>query len=402
MIKKIATIMALALGLSMVSMVPASAVAGAACDLGAGNDVTIVLTDGATAAIGVDDDGHVWCDDDNGVSVDAFADEDLGDEIDDVSVTGTGTIIVVLDDTSGDAADFGVIDDFEIEIDGTISFDGSAVEDDSLSVTLGSSTFSLNGFGGFYEDDDVSLVEFLDGERSDTFNASSADVELDVTLSEGGYDVVYGGSDDDTVTVSSDDRSTVFGNDGDDTLTDNGDDTCNTFYGGDDHDDIVLDGDNCDVAFPGAGNDDVEGAVIVSYADLGSAVSITDNGEDTETGLAAGDDEFTDAPEQFIGTSRGDLLVGGVDGEAALYGGAGNDTIRSFNSNRVYGGLGDDLLIGSDGVVNYLYGGAGADTLRGRSGSDYLIGGVGRDIVYGGRGNDVCAGEVMYTCEFVR
>lgn len=402
MIKKMATVMALALGLSMVSMVPASASASAACDLdGASKDVSIVLTEGGTASIGVDDDGHVWCNDSNTAPFDAFADEDLGDDVDDVSVTGTGTLIVVLDDNNDDAADFSVIDDFEIEIDGVISFDGSAVEDDSLNVSLGSSTFSLNGFGGLYEDGDVSLVEFLDGERSDTFNASNADVELDVTLSMGGYDVVYGGSEDDTVTASGEDRATVFGNDGDDTLTDDGDETCNTFYGGDNNDDIALDGDDCDVAFPGTGNDDVDGAVIVSYADLGSAVSITDNGEDTETGLAAGDDEFTDAPEQFIGTSRGDLLVGGLDGEATLYGGAGNDTIRSLNSNKVYGGLGDDLLIGSDLVVNYLYGNAGADTLRGRGGNDYLYGGKGLDTIYGGRGRDLCGGEVLYTCEFV-
>lgn len=397
MIKKFATMVALSLMVGVIGMVPASATTTYGC-VESTDLLTVTVGTGESASIGIDDEGHVWCDN----SANAFDGSDQGDNIDEILVNGEGNLVLMLDNNDHEAADWDQIDEgFMIDdLVGTITFEGGDVEDGNLNVRITDDEFSFLGTSGDYDDRYLTSVIFNDGEDSDTFDASGVDVELEVTLSQGGSDVVRGGNEDDTITVSSDDHTVVYGNDGDDTLTDEGD-ASNTFYGGDDDDEIVLDGDSGDTAFPGTGDDNIDGASIVSYADLGTAVRITDNGDDSETGLAAGDDDFDSAPDVFIATSQDDILVGGVDGDATLFAGAGDDTVYSNNSNKVYGGMGDDLLIGSD-LSNYLYGNAGVDTLRGKRGNDYLFGGAGRDMLYGGRGADVCGGEVLNSCEFVR
>lgn len=396
MIKKIATIMALALSVSMMGVVPASASVG--CN---DNGDELALEIAVEGSIGIDDNGDVYCDDDATPFNDGT---NLGDDVDEIIVTGTGDLYLVLDDADDDAADWDAIDDgFLIDdLDGTITFEGGAVESGNLNVRITDDEFSFLGTSGDYDDGDIDTIFFNDGEGSDTFDASSAEVEVEVELSQGGYDVVRGGDEDDTVTVSDDANRgvTVHGNGGDDTLVDLDDDACSTFYGEAGNDDIEMAEDSCDTAFPGSGNDDLDGVSVVSYADLTSGITLTENGTDTQTGLAAGDDDFDSAPEVFFATNYGDSLVAGVDGEATLYGLGGNDYVRSFTANKVYGGTGNDTMIGSDGV-NYLYGGAGADDLRGRAGRDYLFGGAGRDTVYGGRGLDVCGGEVLNSCEFI-
>jgi Ca2+-binding RTX toxin-like protein len=81
----------------------------------------------------------------------------------------------------------------------------------------------------------------------------------------------------------------------------------------------------------------------------------------------------------------------------ALYGTAGNDTIKGSSANdKVYGYDGNDTLYGYggndvlDGGVgtDTLYGGDGSDVLYGGDGVDYLQGDAGNDIFYGGAGND--------------
>lgn len=392
MIKKFAAVMSLSLILGLVGMVPASAATN--CDF-SGNDLSLTIDTG-DASIAVDDDGKVWCDN----SDDAFSGS--SDDVEDIEVTGTGDLFILLDDNDGNAADWSDLGDIDIEIDGDISFNGDAVEDDDLDVTVTDDEFTFNGINAAYDDDDVSTILFDDGDESDVFDASSARVEVDVTLDSDGHDVARGGLDHDTVNTSGDASVTVYGNAGNDTLTDTNADTCDTFYGGSGNDDITMDSDDdCDVAFPGTGNDDLDGVAIVSYADLTAAVSIIEDGDDTETGLAAGNDEFASDPEVFKGTNYGDTLVS-LGGKAVIYGLGGDDTIRSFSSKKLFGGAGNDLLVGSNDSVDYLYGGAGSDTLRGRGGNDYLFGGAGRDTIYGGLNSDVCDGEVLYTCEFIR
>ncbi|HEX8916711.1 MAG TPA: C2 family cysteine protease [Humisphaera sp.] len=67
-----------------------------------------------------------------------------------------------------------------------------------------------------------------------------------------------------------------------------------------------------------------------------------------------------------------------------IYGGDGNDNIKSGRGNDyVDGGNGNDTLRGSDGD----------DTIRGMKGADTIYAGLGDDNVQGGRGNDYVDGE---------
>ena len=83
-----------------------------------------------------------------------------------------------------------------------------------------------------------------------------------------------------------------------------------------------------------------------------------------------------------------DVVYGGI-GNDTLYGDAGNDTIYGDAGNdTAYGGTGDDK-IGSHGADS-----AGNDTLYGGDGNDSLIGGGENDVLYGDAGNDTLAGGV--------
>ena len=114
----------------------------------------------------------------------------------------------------------------------------------------------------------------------------------------------------------------------------------------------------------------------------------------------------------------GNDYVSGQQSGAHLYGEAGDDTMRAYNSNDVvdggdgndyiwnigggghtmYGGAGNDLIEGDDtrvgaGQAETLYGGAGNDTLNGYRGDDYYNGGAGVDTYVsdtqnGGGNND--------------
>jgi Ca2+-binding RTX toxin-like protein len=69
-------------------------------------------------------------------------------------------------------------------------------------------------------------------------------------------------------------------------------------------------------------------------------------------------------------------VAGGITAAAWLYGGDGNDRLKSGGgSNVLLGGAGDDLLIGGR-ARDLLIGGAGADHLIGGAGDDILIGGT--------------------------
>ena len=95
---------------------------------------------------------------------------------------------------------------------------------------------------------------------------------------------------------------------------------------------------------------------------------------------------FINGASQGIFAPTGHLIVFGQSGDdlinvtvphvsAYLYGGNGNDTIRSGN--------GDSFLIGGDGNDS-LYAGNGKDILVGGRGSDYLVGGNGKDVLVTG------------------
>ena len=86
-----------------------------------------------------------------------------------------------------------------------------------------------------------------------------------------------------------------------------------------------------------------------------------------------------------------------------LLGGAGNDTIRSFDGGDIIdGGSGNDVIYGGYGADD-ISGGAGADKLYGDTvlfasrGNDTLDGGSGDDLLQGGFGADTFVFNVADT-----
>lgn len=91
-----------------------------------------------------------------------------------------------------------------------------------------------------------------------------------------------------------------------------------------------------------------------------------------------------------------DLMIATLEQGAGLFGGSGNDFMKSSSSadDGAYlsGGDGDDLLTGGD-APDSLAGDAGDDQLDGGDGADYLYGGDGDDLIDGGAGDDDIEGD---------
>lgn len=111
----------------------------------------------------------------------------------------------------------------------------------------------------------------------------------------------------------------------------------------------------------------------------------------------AGDDEIrsydttTYINDHLYGDSGNDTLVGGK-GIDLLSGGLGDDHLNGgLDDDSLWGGHGDDSLIGSDGN-DILFGGAGDDRLKGGEGDDELNGEDGNDILTDNIGNNILRG----------
>ncbi len=113
--------------------------------------------------------------------------------------------------------------------------------------------------------------------------------------------------------------------------------------------------------------------------------------------------------EEDFGTYQlpqsGTIIINGLEGDdeviyqtsvpyaSIVFGGAGNDTIRTGSGgDEVYGDDGDDTIFSRSGD-DIVVGGIGNDTIFGQDGEDVLSGGVGDDSINGGSGDDVLAGE---------
>ena len=112
-------------------------------------------------------------------------------------------------------------------------------------------------------------------------------------------------------------------------------------------------------------------------------------GNDTVSGGTGNDTIGTSADSESGGTVFGesgdDAIVAFYGKEHALYGGEGDDFIRSGGySDSLFGGNGDDDLSGY----------AGNDRLYGEEGDDLLVGSTGSDVLVGGNGNDTIAGQL--------
>ncbi len=120
----------------------------------------------------------------------------------------------------------------------------------------------------------------------------------------------------------------------------------------------------------------------------GDDVVYGDDGHDTVRAGYGNDTVFGGAGHDTLFGDGGNDTLNGDAGNDTVYGGAGDDTIGSYNAEAA----GNDTLYGGDGNDSII-GGDGNDRIFAGSGNDVIYGGLGNDIVSGGAGNDSVAGE---------
>jgi len=197
------------------------------------------------------------------------------------------------------------------------------------------------------------------------------------------FEIVLGGSGNDTIVGNSAISNTIYGNGGVNSLY--GGNQSDTFYGGTGND--YIDG--------GAGSD------VVDYRGESGAVTVTLNG--ASSGSAYGSTIGTDTlinVEIVLGGSGNDIFIGSSLNET-FDGGTGIDTINYGGQTspltiNLLAGSANGLGIGTDTLTNIevVISGSGADTLIGDNKGDSLYAGAGNDTVFGGSGNDLLDGGV--------
>ena len=240
-----------------------------------------------------------------------------------------------------------------------------------------------------------------DGDRIDHNDQilPNAEANDDVVYAYGGNDTVLSGDGDDSVYggVGNDSVDGGVGND--------------TLYG-DEGNDTLLGGDGQDKAYGGDGNDVIDTSTglggqnpDIGYPGLYAADTDVNNDRDTVYG-GAGDDTIRtgDDADSIQGGDGNDLIEAGVDDDS-VEGGAGNDTIvAGEGADHVDGGDGNDLIYGGYGPsvpdavnivdANDLAPQNGLDDLHGDAGDDTIFGMDDDDSLYGGSGNDVLDGGI--------
>jgi len=180
------------------------------------------------------------------------------------------------------------------------------------------------------------------------------------------YDIVYGGTGNDTISVATA-VSEYYGNEDNDTFKSAG--YWNYFNGGDGRDTISYQRQDSDSYLSGRG---VKVNLDEHYATTGG-----------------GREETLKNIENAIGTSYDDTLIG-ANGANKLEGMDGNDVVSGRDGNDVlYGNNGGDNLFGGKGT-DKLYGGTGLDLLNGDENADTFIFQSVKDSVNGSK-RDVIA-----------
>jgi Ca2+-binding RTX toxin-like protein len=273
----------------------------------------------------------------------------------------------------------GVLNDIDQHFNGSVEYftisdtvdnGGGAARDGIVFGTAGNDLIDVNYTG----DNDGDFVD-----RGDAILPGDAPND-DVIYAGAGNDTVRAGLGDDSVR-GGDGNDELRGNEGNDSL---GGGTGNDTLIGNDGDDLIrgqigddsLNGSNGqDTLYGGAGNDTVIG-------EDGRDLVYGDDGHDViDTGGRSG------SPLPDIGypglypadpTPLNDLDT--------VYGGAGDDTIRTGDdADLIFGGIGNDSIDG--GIdADTIFGGLGEDRIVGGEGSDSINAGAGNDLVYGGLG----------------
>ena len=232
-----------------------------------------------------------------------------------------------------------------------------------------------------------------------------------------GIEIVYGGTNNDTITGSLA-AETMYGGNGSDRLYAGG--GADQLYGGD-RGDYLYSGTDAAGMYGGTGSDRlflsdglsstpiVDGGDGSDWLDLslqsagvlvdlaagtavGSTFSIALAGIERVQGTAAVDTITGDGGDNNLRSAGGDDSVFGGSGNDTLDGGSGNDYLDG-GSNRdiVKGGSGDDTMLGGGGD-DQLLGDTGRDWMEGQQGNDLLDGGGYNDTLIGGLGIDTLIG----------
>ncbi len=299
-----------------------------------------------------------------------------------------GDPLTVFDATSSDGA-------VEINADGTLSFTPTPGFVGPAEITYA----IRDGNGGVDFTTVTAIVLNDDGRDGVVTGTDAADV----------IDLAYTGDPDGDVVDGGDAILDGFGGDEDLVFALDGDDSINAGAGS-------------DVVFGGAGDDTISGDATGLPA--GDDALFGGEGNDTVSG-GAGEDFITgnEGDDRLFGGDDGDSIIGG-EGSDYIEGGAGDDTIDSSNErfglydnpypplpadadpfddrDEVYGGAGNDTIRTGDDQ-DMVYGGTGADTIdagvdddviEGGDGDDTLIGNEGNDTIFGGTGNDTINGDL--------
>lgn len=254
---------------------------------------------------------------------------------------------------------------------------------------------------------DLDYIDPFDADRVDAGDAILGnDAPNDDRIrAEGGDDTVFAGLGDDTVFSGTGD-DLVYGEVGDDDLR--GNEGNDTLYGGDGSDTVYGQQDDDlidtsattplpDIDYPGIypADTDPENDRDLVYGGLGNDTIRTGDDADTIYGDGGRDLIFAGIDADYVEGGGGADTIVGSEGADTIYGQGGNDLI--------YGGLDDtfgDILDLPDDVdlrplnnPDMLYGGAGNDTIYGRDDNDTLEGGDGNDLLYGGVDNDSMRGD---------
>jgi Ca2+-binding RTX toxin-like protein len=267
----------------------------------------------------------------------------------------------------------------------------------------------------------------------------------DIILAGAGNDTVMAGNGDDSVdgdtgndsVVGGEGNDTLNGDEGNDTLAGNsGNDTLNGGLGNDSlnggvGDDSLIGDEGNDTLFGALGNDTLSTGNGNDLADGGNGNDVIDTSgggvaplpDMGYPGLYPSDTNPTNDLDTVYGGAGDDTIRTGDDADL-IAGGQGNDIIDAgFDNDTVEGGMGNDTIIGGEGADvidggqndDLIYGGYGEGTpdsvnipddegdLLPNNGNDSIEGGMGNDTIYGlddndtidgGQGNDYLVGGI--------